>query len=121
MLGGPAVWYVLLGKERVGPLSEGGLRVLVQGGLALPETPVWCDGMEAWGTVGEVESQGGAEEAKAVEGTKEPNTAEPPDTAETNGRVKRIPLPRREHLVNQPTDERKRPWTTCTARSARRR
>ncbi len=42
------VWFYLNGRERMGPVSDEGLRALAASGRLHAESFVWTDGLEAW-------------------------------------------------------------------------
>ena len=43
-----AVWYVAVGKERVGPISASDVEAYIVQGEVTSTSFVWCDGMDDW-------------------------------------------------------------------------
>ena len=54
----PSYYLILDGKTRTGPFTEELVRTMVAGGTASLETPIWCDGLDDWKTIGELETFG---------------------------------------------------------------
>ena len=78
-------WYYAVGQDRQGPVSRENLAALIGSGTITSATYVWCDGMEDWSVLGDVDelqgllSQGAAastpDESSANEGGADPAPA----------------------------------------------